>query len=192
MFAVLEMWQWVAIMAPLVGALLAKWLLGIRYIPHNKVGVIEKLWSPTGSLGEGQIISLDSRAGFQVALLRGGLHLFYYPWQYRVHKEPLVTISEGKIGYVYARDGRPLPPIQTLGRVVECGNFQDAGAFLTGGGQRGRQRAILREGVYAINQALFVVVAEDRVYDGPIVESDPAKYRAWQCSYRSWAGSTRS
>ncbi len=31
-------------------------------------------------------------------------------------------------------------------------------------GQRGRQRAILREGVYAINLALFMVITEDTVY----------------------------
>src|SRR5205807_7999704 len=31
-------------------------------------------------------------------------------------------------------------------------------------GQRGRQRAILREGVYAINPALFVVMTEDSVF----------------------------
>ena len=31
-------------------------------------------------------------------------------------------------------------------------------------GQRGRQRAILREGVYAINLALFVVITDDAVY----------------------------
>ena len=31
-------------------------------------------------------------------------------------------------------------------------------------GQRGRQRAILREGVYAINLALFTVITEDTVY----------------------------
>ena len=44
-------------------------------------------------------------------------------------------------------------------------------AFLAGDGspdglcgQRGRQRAILREGVYAINLALFVVISEDGVY----------------------------
>src|SRR5262249_12697006 len=72
----------------------------------------------------------------------------------------------------YARDGEPLPPSQTLGRVVPCNDFQDARAFLgdTDGesetlrGQRGRQRGILREGVYAINPALFVVITEDIVY----------------------------
>jgi uncharacterized membrane protein YqiK len=86
---------------------------------------------------------------------------------------PLVTIPQGKIGYVYARDGEPLLPTQTLGRVVPCNNFQDARAFLIGDtadselalrGQRGRQRAILREGVYAVNGALFVVISEDAVY----------------------------
>ena len=34
-------------------------------------------------------------------------------------------------------------------------------------GQRGRQRAILREGVYAINLALFVVICENMVYRLP-------------------------
>ena len=43
-----------------------------------------------------------------------------------MHKVRLVTISQGKIGYVYARDGEPLPSSQTLGRVVPCNNFQDA------------------------------------------------------------------
>src|SRR5207248_2469933 len=89
-------------------------------------------------------------------------------WQYRIHKVQLITVPQGKIGYVYARDGQPLQPSQTLARVVHCNNFQDARAFLgeVEGevGQRGRQRAILREGVYAINLALFVVITEDVVY----------------------------
>ena len=87
---------------------------------------------------------------------------------------PLVAIPQGKIGYVYARDGEALLPSQTLAQVIACNNFQDARGFLGGEstgpdrepvlGQRGRQRAILREGVYAINVALFTVVTEDTVY----------------------------
>jgi uncharacterized membrane protein YqiK len=144
-------------------------VLGIRSIPNNSVGIIERKWSRLGSVKEGQIIALRDEAGFQADILRGGIHLFYWPWQYRVHKVPLVTVSQGKIGYVYARDGRPLTAGQTIGRVVECNNFQDARKFLAStspdtGGQRGRQRMILREGVYAINCALFVVVTQDYVY----------------------------
>jgi uncharacterized membrane protein YqiK len=166
--------------AGLGGLLVLAWLLGVRHIPNNKVGVVEKLWSLTGSLAGGRIIAFNKEAGFQVDLLRGGIHFGYFPFQYRIHKEALVTIAESKIGYVYARDGQPLPPTQTLGRITECNSFQDARAFLNANGQRGRQRAILREGVFAINNALFVVITEDRVFSGPLRETDEKKYANWQ------------
>jgi predicted Zn finger-like uncharacterized protein len=158
--------------AGVVGLLLLMWLT-MLYIPNQQVGVVEKLWSLRGSVPEGSILALEGEAGFQADLLRGGVHFGYWRWQYRIHKAPLVTIPQGKIGYVYARDGEPLPPSQTVGRVVACNNFQDARAFLgepadgqteERHGQRGRQRAILREGVYAINPALFVVITEDAAY----------------------------
>ncbi len=143
----------------------------VRFIPHNRVGIVEKLWGPQ-SLTDGHLIALDGEAGYQADLLRGGIHCGYWRWQYRIHQVPLVTIPQSKIGYVYARDGQPLLPGQTLGRVVSSNNFQDARAFLgvnhtddfASGSQRGRQRAILREGVYAINLALFTVITEDVVY----------------------------
>jgi hypothetical protein len=57
------------ILAPIALAILA-WMCGIRYIPHNKVGVIEKLWSPSGSLGEGRIIARQGEAGLIRELCR--------------------------------------------------------------------------------------------------------------------------
>jgi uncharacterized membrane protein YqiK len=159
---------------------LLPWLIGIRYIPNNRVGIIEKYWSFRGSLKGGKIIAMDGEAGFQADLLRGGLHFWYFPWMYRVHIEPLVVISESKIGYLYARDGSPLPPTQTLGSVVDCNHFQDARAFLKTEGQRGRQRAILREGLYAVNTALYVIITEERVYSGPVNDRDGKKYNDWQ------------
>jgi uncharacterized membrane protein YqiK len=164
------LWILALVVGVLLAAVAAVWLTGVaRLIPNNKVGVVEKLWSAAGSVSEGQIIALGGEAGFQAEILRGGFHFFLWSWQYRVHQVPLVTVPQGKIGYIYARDGQPLPPSQTLGRVVNCNNFQDARAFLAGGddttpGQRGRQRAIFREGVYAVNLALFVVICEDAVY----------------------------
>ncbi|OWK36799.1 SPFH domain-containing protein [Fimbriiglobus ruber] len=163
-------WPVAAAAATLLAVPLVLWKLAVRVIPNNKVGVVEKLWSPKGSVGDGRIVALGGEAGYQAELLRGGIHFGYWRWQYRVHVVPLVTVPQGQIGYVYARDGDPLPPSQTLGRVVDCGYFQDARAFLArvgeeaGHGQRGRQRAILREGVYAINPAAFVVMTESRAY----------------------------
>ncbi len=162
------------IIALAVGVLLVTELMGLRYIGNSSVGVIEKLWSVKGSVTGGRIISMDGEAGFQSDLLRGGVHFGLWRWQYRIHKIPLVTVPQGKIGYVYARDGQALAPSQTLGQVIDCNNFQDARRFLVGDlaspdqdpvlGQRGRQRAILREGVYAINLALFTVMTEALVY----------------------------
>lgn len=167
--------SWWPYVATPLGVLFLFWL-SFRYIPHNSVGVVEKLWSFKGSVPEGQIIALDGEAGFQAEVLRGGLHFGYWRWQYSVPRVRLVTISQGRLGYVYARDGEPLPSGQTLGQSVECNYFQDARAFLKTSvdensvvkrGQRGRQRAILREGVYAINPALFVVIAENHVFALP-------------------------
>jgi hypothetical protein len=149
-------------------------LMGLRYIANNRVGIIEKLWSAKGSIPEGRIIALNGEAGFQADILRGGVHFGLWRWQYRIHRVPLVTVPQGKIGYVYARDGEALMPSQTLARVVPCNNFQDTRGYLVGEaggpdsepvfGQRGRQRAILREGVYALNLAQFIVVTEETVY----------------------------
>jgi uncharacterized membrane protein YqiK len=168
-------------------AVVALWLvLGVRRIPNDRVGIIEKLWSAKGSVKEGRIIALAGEAGYQDRILRGGIHFFLWRWQYRVHKVPLVAIPQGKIGYVYARDGEPLAPVQTLGRVVACNNFQDARAFLAPAdeaalGQRGRQRGILREGVYALNLALFVVITEDGLYRlGLGDKAEMQKLMAWQ------------
>ena len=160
------------VLAALGVALLCE-LMGLRYIPNYRVGIVEKLWSSDGSVKEGRLLARDGEAGFQAGLRRGGFHFGFWRWQYRIHRAALVTISQGRIGYVYARDGEPLAAGQTLARAVPCNNFQDALAFLgdrqRGGqpaprGQRGRQRAILREGVYAVNLALFIVITEDRVY----------------------------
>jgi len=169
------MWGTIALLTLVLIVSLPR-ILGIVYVPHSRVGIIEKLWSPRGSLGEGRIIASHGEAGMQSRLLRGGIHFGLFPWQYRIHKTSLVTIAEGRIGYVYAKDGSPLDAAQTLGRSVDCNYFQSAEDFLQHGGQRGRQRAILREGVYAINTALFVVLTETSVYS----LDDNASYRHWQ------------
>jgi uncharacterized membrane protein YqiK len=142
----------------------AAWLFfkWVRYIPNTRVGIVEKRFSSRGSIKSG-FIALNGEAGFQPGLLRGGIHILT-PLQYAVHVAPLVTIPQGKIGYIFARDGQPLHPTQTLASNVSASDFQDVVAFMRSGGQRGPQRLILREGTYAINLAQFVVITEEKVY----------------------------
>lgn len=80
----------------------------------------------------------------------------------RVHAQPLVTIPQGQAGYVFARDGAPLGPTQTLASNAMTADFLEVRAFLSGGGQKGPQRTILREGTYAINLVQFVIVTRDQ------------------------------
>jgi len=146
--------------------LLLLFLNAFRYIPNAKVGIQEKLWSFGGSVERG-IIALNGEAGYQPDVLRGGWHVLV-PLQYRIHMLPIVTIPQGKIGYVFARDGALLPASQTLAANVATHDFEDAAAFLREGGQKGPQRKILREGSYAINLAQFAVITGERVLFLPL------------------------
>lgn len=137
-------------------------ILGLRVIASNEVAVVEKWWSFKGSLKD-SIIALNGEAGYAPDLLRGGIH-FRSVLMYKIHKYPLITVPQGQIAYLFARDGQPLAPTQTLGRIVaEANNFQNVTGFLRNGGQRGPQRGILREGTYAINLAQFIVITPNDI-----------------------------
>jgi uncharacterized membrane protein YqiK len=159
--------QWLMIAGISVGIVILLYLLifkilGLRVISSNEVAVVEKWWSPKGSLKD-SIIALNGEAGYAPGLLRGGIH-FKSVLMYKIHKYPLITIPQGQIAYLFARDGSPLAPVQTLGRIVEeANNFQDVSGFLKNGGQRGPQRGILREGTYAINLAQFIVITPNSI-----------------------------
>ena len=144
----------------------------VRYVGNNRVAVVEKLWSGAGSV-TGGLIALGGEAGFQPEVLRGGYH-FFFPFQYRIHTQPLVTIPQGQIGYVFARDGASLSSTQTLASNASTTDFLDVRRFLGDGGQKGPQRAILREGTYAINLAQFVVLTRDQIY-GLILDRNDAE-----------------
>src|SRR6266516_2742323 len=131
-------------------------LSGVRVIPNTRIGIVEKRFSPRGSVKSG-FIALKGEAGFQPNVLLGGSH-YLMPIQYVVHSAPLVTIPQGRIGYIFARDGKLLDPTQTLASNVDVSDFQDVEGFLKNGGQRGPQRRIFREGTYAINLVQFIVI----------------------------------
>jgi uncharacterized membrane protein YqiK len=109
-----------------------------RYIPNNQVGIVEKLWTAKGSV-EGGFIALNGEAGYEPEVLRGGLHLLF-PFMYRIHKSDLVTVGQGKIAYVFARDGAPLGASQVLGAndTEDKSDFQDARRFCLAVARKGR------------------------------------------------------
>ena len=135
-------------------------LLGIVIVPNNGVGIVTKKFNLGGAnarLPDGKIVALNGEAGIQADTLAPGLHYWLWPWQYSVNVVPFVTVEEGKIGIVESRDGVPLSGGRVLASRVESDSFQNARAFLTNGGQRGPQIAVIPPGTYRINTALFTV-----------------------------------
>ncbi|MBK9006797.1 MAG: flotillin family protein [Anaerolineae bacterium] len=152
--------------AGLMGFVVLFLLLGIRFIPNTRIGIVEKRFGFKGSVKSG-FIALNGEAGFQPKVLRGGLH-YLMPIQYVVRLVPLVTIPQGKMGYIFARDGKLLEPTQALATNETAFDFQDVESFFKNGGQRGPQRRVLREGTFAINLVQFIVLTDERVYSMPL------------------------
>lgn len=141
-------------------------LIGPVMIGSNQIAIVEKRFS-SKSLKNGEFIALNGEAGFQADTLGPGLH-FKCRIIFKIYKRDRVIIKQGKIGYVFARSGQALKADQTLGREIECCNFQDTRAFIQNGGQKGPQRSILREGTYAFNLAQFIILTEEETYFIPI------------------------
>ena len=138
-------------------------LFGIVIVRQDAVGIVNKQWKIIGgdkSLPDGRLVALKGEAGIQADTLAPGIKFGYWPWQYEVQLRPFITIEEGSIGVVEARDGIPLSAGRVLARQVDCDSFQNARAFLERGGERGPQLTIIPPGTYRINTALFSVVQE--------------------------------
>jgi len=139
-----------------IGAALFLLLAGTWVIPENASGLVVKRFGK--ALAAGKLVALEGEAGYQARLLPPGWYFGLWRWAYRIQRIPMVVVRPGEIGLVVAADGRPVPSERMLGREVACTDFQDARAFLTGGGEKGRQLATLKAGAYRINPALFTVI----------------------------------
>ncbi len=138
-------------------------LFGIVLIPDDSVGIVNKRFVLIGehrNLPDGALIALNGEAGIQADTLAPGIHFGYWPWQFEIMVQKFVTIGEKNVGVVESRDGKSLPVGSVLGKKIPCDSFQDARAFLMGGGERGPQIAIIPPGTYRINTELFTVVQE--------------------------------
>ena len=135
-------------------------VFGMVIIGENEIGVVNKKFVLLGknrTLPDGSLIALQGEAGNQADTLAPGIHFWKWPWQYEVARVRFITVPQGQLGVVEARDGGSLENGRVLGRKVDCDSFQSAREFLTRGGQRGPQIAIIPPGTYRINTSLFSI-----------------------------------
>lgn len=139
-------------------------------VPPGKVGCVEACDGeplPSGRI-VAQLVSCDSfqdaRAFLQNKGQRGPQMGVIPPGTYRINSllfsvslTDAIVVPPGQIGVIEARDGKPLSGGRVISRHVDCDSFQDASAFMAGGGERGPQMAIIAPGTYRINPFLFSV-----------------------------------
>jgi uncharacterized membrane protein YqiK len=142
------------------------WLFGVVIVPDDSIGVVTKrfvLFGTQRNLPDGRIVALNGEAGYQADTLSPGLHIGLWPWQYAVELVKFFTVPQGKVGCVESCDGESLPSGRVIARHVDCDSFQDAHAFMTGGGERGPQMALIPPGTYRINPLLFAMQTADAI-----------------------------
>lgn len=134
-------------------------------IPEGKIGLIE---AKDGSqLDPGHITAKTVDCNkFQDAVLflnnngqKGPQRAFLTPGTYRINTalftvftENVMEVPQGKVGIVTTHDGTPLDKGEIAGKIISNhGNFQDADAFINGGGNRGLQEQVLLSGSWFVN-----------------------------------------
>lgn len=141
-------------------------LFGVIIVPDDSIGLITKkfvLFGKNKELPSGRIVALNGEAGKQAHTLPPGIYFGYWIWQYTIDFQKFVSIPNGKIGMINARDGAALQSGRILGDPVDCNNFQDAEAFIKNGGRKGKQIDVLTTGSYRINTLLFEITIDDQV-----------------------------
>ncbi len=138
---------------------------GIGRIGHGQVGVVRNKFGRGHPDDEGfSEVRVHGSAGYRAETLKADQRYILPRLLYQVKKYPRTRVPPGTIGVVVALDGARLPPDQTVGKHVECNDFQDGPAFLLSGGQKGRQLGVLPgDASYDINPKLFKVFTVDDI-----------------------------
>jgi len=145
-------------------------------VPHGQVGSVEACDGKPLASGRivGRQVDCDSFQDARGFLVNGGERgpqmAIVPPGTYRINAllfkvsvVDAVTVPQGKIGVVEARDGKPLPSGRIIARQVECDSFQNGQAFMDEGGERGPQMGVISAGSYRINPFLFSISLADVV-----------------------------
>ena len=107
-------------------------LLGIIFIPEDKIGLVTKkfvLFGDDKALPDGRIIATKGEAGYQAQTLAPGVYFWMWLWQYEITLQQLTVIPNGKIGLLIAKDGSGLTSGRVLAPAVSCDSFQDTFAL---------------------------------------------------------------
>lgn len=135
------------------------------FVPDGHLGHLFRVYGG-GPLADGRIVAVNGENGPQAEVFTPGFHirpLLNVIYSVDTSKEE-VTIPQGKVGVLTARDGAPLRSGQAFADpFLPAYGYRmlDAATFLTRGGQRGPQLTVLTPGKWRINRYLWDVAEAD-------------------------------
>ena len=125
-------------------------------VPADQTGVINRLFGTP--LPSGDIVARNGEQGPQAEIIGPGWHFGYFPFVYEVELAPVVVIAPGSLGFVTARDGKPLGENETYAPVWDnTADMLNPTIFLAKGGHRGPQTTVLTPGTYRYNPRLHEI-----------------------------------
>ncbi|MEK7630123.1 MAG: SPFH domain-containing protein [Patescibacteria group bacterium] len=136
----------------------------------NQIITLERRWFGK-QMPDGRTVALRDEVGVQARILGPGTH-FLIPFLYKTKKHEFLVIPPKHVGVVSSITGAPMPSGSIMAKQIECDLFQDGEKFLSGGGEKGPQLAILPDGEYRINPHLFQV----RVVEAIMIEDNEVGY----------------
>ena len=130
------------------------------YVHSDEGGIVtKKFGSP---LLNGHIIAVNGERGVQAEVLSPGWSFGWWPFLYDADSVKNLTIPEGKVGLVTAKDGEPLPEGETYAPAWDSpSQMVDAAKFMAGKGCRGPQLTVLPPAQYRYNPKLFDIAPSD-------------------------------
>lgn len=147
--------------------------LGVIIIPPNKRGLVYK---KKGKYRSDEVkISQNNEIGYQAKLLPEGKHLYYWKWKYDVEIVSPIIISHDEIALVESKIGKKISNNTSLGKLLDCNDFQDVKKFIDNGGEKGKQIDVLTEGEYFINREAFTVITKNNSEEYGVTKKNISK-----------------
>jgi hypothetical protein len=137
-------------------------------VGSDEVGHLKRIYMGS-EMPQGRIIALPSEKGPQARILTPGFHFIPLVRIFQeVEMLKIVTIEQGKYGFLVARDGKPLPgdkfmapefesPDKMIDALYFMGYTENDSDFKGPRGTKGPQLTVLSPGQYRINRYLFEV-----------------------------------
>jgi hypothetical protein len=135
------------------------------FVPDGHLGHLFRVYGG-GPLTDGRIVAANGENGPQAEVFTPGFHaraLLNVIYTVDTGKEE-VTIQQGRVGVLTARDGAPLRSGQAFADPFPSKfgyQMLEAATFLGNGGQRGPQLTVLTPGKWRVNRYLWDVTEAD-------------------------------